>query len=246
MDKACQSCGMPLEHEDQYGTDAQHNNTDEYCKYCYKEGAFVQPDLTMEGMIQQCVPILVEEGMQAEEATSMLRNYLPHLKRWRSSEDTELPFDGPIREEYRGEIHLIGLKARTNNQKEQTPHGIIPGMWERFVGENVAGRIRGHEGLASVYGCYTDYENGALGEYTFFIGKEAAEDFQTPDELEELVIPAARYAIFQATHEPSSVIRVWQTIWAWAATGQGERTYTGDFEVYGNPDEPVLIYIAIK
>ncbi|AZH28956.1 MULTISPECIES: zinc ribbon domain-containing protein [Paenibacillus] len=246
MDKACQSCGMPLENEDQYGTDAQHHKTDEYCKYCYKEGAFVQPDLTMEGMIQQCVPILVEEGMQAEEATSMLRNYLPHLKRWRSLENTELPFDGPIREEYRGEIHLIGLKARTNNQKEQTPHGIIPGMWERFVGENVAGRIRGHEGLASIYGCYTDYENGALGEYTFFIGKEAAEDFQTPDELEELVIPAARYAIFQATHEPSSVFRVWQTIWAWAATGQGERTYTGDFEVYGNPDEPVLIYIAIK
>lgn len=28
--------------------------------------------------------------------------------------------------------------------------------------------------------------------------------------------------------------------------GQGERTYTGDFEVYGSPDEPVLIYIAIK
>lgn len=167
MDKACQSCGMPLEHEDQYGTDAQHHKTDEYCKYCYKEGEFVQPELTMEGMIQQCVPILVEEGMQAEEATSMLRNYLPHLKRWRSLEDTELQLDGPIREEYRGEIHLIGLKARTNNQKEQTSHGIIPNMWERFWSEGVPGRIRGHEGSASVYGCYTDYENGALGEYTF-------------------------------------------------------------------------------
>ncbi|MDQ0494703.1 zinc ribbon domain-containing protein [Paenibacillus brasilensis] len=246
MDTACQSCGMPLEHEDQYGTDAQHGETDEYCKYCYKEGAFVQPDLTMEEMIQQCVPILVEEGMQAEEATSMLRNHLPNLKRWRTSEDTELQMDGPIRVEYRGDIHLIGLKARTSNLKEQTSHGIIPAMWERFWAEGVSGRIRGHEGQASVYGCYTDYENGALGEYTFFIGKEAAADFQTPDDLEELAIPAARYAVFQATQEPSSVFRVWQTIWQWAAMGHAERTYTGDFEVYGSPEEPVLIYIAIK
>lgn len=246
MDKACQSCGMPLEHEDQYGTDAQHHKTDEYCKYCYKEGEFVQPELTMEGMIQQSVPFLVEKGMQKEEATSMLRNYLPFLKRWRSSEDTGLTLDGPIREEYRSEIRLIGLKARTSNQNEQTSHGIIPNMWGRFWNEDVPSQIRGHEGSASVYGCYTDYENGALGEYTFFIGKEAAVDFQTPDDLEELVIPSARYAVFQATQEPSSVFHVWQTIWEWAATGQGERTYTGDFEVYGSPDEPVLIYIAIK
>ncbi|WP_068496634.1 zinc ribbon domain-containing protein [Paenibacillus kribbensis] len=246
MDKVCQSCGMPLEHEDQYGTDAQHAKTDEYCKYCYKEGAFVQPDLTMEDMIQQCVPILVGEGMKAEEATSMLGNYLPILKRWRSSEHTGLQLDGPVREEYRGDIHLVGLKARTSNPKEQTSHGIIPAMWERFWTEDVPGRIRGREGQASVYGCYTDYENGALGEYTFFIGKEAAADFQTPDDLEKLVIPAARYAVFQATQEPSSVFRVWQTIWQWAAMGHAERTYTGDFEVYGGADEPVLIYIAIK
>ncbi|MCC3381443.1 zinc ribbon domain-containing protein [Paenibacillus farraposensis] len=246
MDKICQSCGMPLEHEEQYGTDAQHAKTDEYCKYCYKEGVFVQPDLTMEEMIQQCVPILVREGMQAEEADTMLRNYLPNLKRWRSSADTRLHGEGPIREECRGAIRLVGLKARTNNLNEQTSGGIIPKMWGRFWSEDVPGRIRGHEGQASVYGCYTDYENGALGDYTFFIGKEAAVDFQTPDDLEELVIPAARYAVFQASKEPASVIGVWQTIWQWAVTGQAERTYTGDFEVYGGPDEPVLIYIAIK
>lgn len=172
MDKACQSCGMPLEHEDQYGTDAQHHKTDEYCKYCYKEGEFVQPELTMEGMIQQSVPFLVEKGMQEEEATSMLRNYLPFLKRWRSSEDTGLTLDGPIREEYRGEIRLIGLKARTSNQNEQTSHGIIPNMWEHFWSEDVPGRIKEKAGHASVYGCYTDYENGALGEYTFLSGRK--------------------------------------------------------------------------
>lgn len=246
MDKACQSCGMPLKHEDQYGTDEQHGKTDEYCKYCYKEGAFIQPNLTMEQMIQQCVPILAGEGMREEEATLMLRNHLPNLKRWRSSEDMGLQFDVPIREEYRGDIHLVGLKARTSNPKEQTSNGIIPAMWKRFWIEDVPGRLRTHEEEASVYGCYTEYENGVLGKYSFFIGKEVAADFQTPDDLEGLVIPAARYAVFQATQEPSSVFRVWQSIWQWAAMGHAERTYTGDFEVYGSLDEPVLIYIAIK
>ncbi|WP_025685464.1 zinc ribbon domain-containing protein [Paenibacillus maysiensis] len=247
MDKACQSCGMPLEHEEQYGTDAHQVKTDEYCKYCYKEGAFVQPDLTMEEMIQQCAPILAEQGMQKEEAVAMMRNYLPNLKRWRSQESTEREEDfKPIREESRGEIRLIGLAARTSNRNEQTSQAIIPGMWERFWSEDVPGRISGHEEHRSVYGCYTNYENGVFGDYTFFIGKEAAVDGEASDGLEQLVIPAARYAVFQATPEPFSVFRVWQAIWSWAALGQAERTYTGDFEVYGNPDEPVLIYIAIK
>jgi predicted transcriptional regulator YdeE len=246
MDKVCQSCGMPLEDEDQYGTDAQHGKTDEYCKYCYEGGAFVQPDLTMDEMIRQCVSILAEEGMQGEEAASMMHSYLPNLKRWRSQEDTGREDDGPIREESRGEIRLVGLTARTSNRNEQTSHGVIPNMWERFWSEDVPSRIRGHEGHRPVYGCYTNYENGVFGEYTFFIGKEAAVDCETPDGLEELVIPSARYAVFQAPGGPSSVFRVWQEIWRWAATGQAERTYTGDFEVYGSPEEPVLIYIAIK
>nr|WP_093470970.1 zinc ribbon domain-containing protein [Paenibacillus popilliae] len=47
-----------------------------------KGGAFKQPDMTMEEMIEVCVPFVVKNGMEEQAARSMLRSYLPTLKRW--------------------------------------------------------------------------------------------------------------------------------------------------------------------
>ena len=44
----CQSCGMPLE-EKLLGTNADGSKNEEYCIYCYKDGAFTG-DFTMEEM----------------------------------------------------------------------------------------------------------------------------------------------------------------------------------------------------
>ena len=56
----CQSCGMPMQ-EDQYGINQDGSKNDEYCCYCYKEGAFAQ-DCTMEEMADLCAPFEVERG----------------------------------------------------------------------------------------------------------------------------------------------------------------------------------------
>jgi len=77
----CQSCCMPLS-EGTYGTDADGSVNYDYCSYCYENGKFVAPDLTMEEMIAICVPYMVEQGMQEEDALSILENTLPKLKRW--------------------------------------------------------------------------------------------------------------------------------------------------------------------
>ena len=45
--KFCQSCGMPLQAEDQWGTNADGSLNEEYCCYCYQKDAFTQ-DYTME------------------------------------------------------------------------------------------------------------------------------------------------------------------------------------------------------
>ena len=37
--KFCQSCGMPLQAEDQWGTNADGSLNEEYCCYCYQKGA---------------------------------------------------------------------------------------------------------------------------------------------------------------------------------------------------------------
>ena len=52
----CQSCGMPMgETEELYGTNADGSKNEEYCKYCFENGAFTFPG-TMEEMIEICVP----------------------------------------------------------------------------------------------------------------------------------------------------------------------------------------------
>ena len=79
----CQSCSMPMT-EDLYGTNADGTANKEYCKYCYADGEFTTPDITMDSMIAICVPHMVAQGMKAEDARDLLEKTLPHLKRWQS------------------------------------------------------------------------------------------------------------------------------------------------------------------
>ena len=79
----CQSCSMPMS-DDLFGTNADGTANHEYCKYCYVNGAFTAPDMTMEEMIEVCVPFMVEQGMSKESATCLLKEHLPKLKRWQA------------------------------------------------------------------------------------------------------------------------------------------------------------------
>lgn len=85
--KICQSCGMPMIEENQFGKNADGSKNEEYCIYCYPNGAFSK-DETMEDMIACCAPIMVQEGTckDEEEARKMLTEYLPTLKRWKVSQ----------------------------------------------------------------------------------------------------------------------------------------------------------------
>jgi hypothetical protein len=81
-EKICQSCAMPLENEEQLGTNKDGSKNEEYCFYCYKEGEYTD-NRTLEGMIEVCVPFMVEQGMTKEEAKKILEQTLPNLKRWK-------------------------------------------------------------------------------------------------------------------------------------------------------------------
>lgn len=45
----CQSCGMPMTEEAHFATNADGSRNEDYCCYCYENGAFKQ-DCTMEEM----------------------------------------------------------------------------------------------------------------------------------------------------------------------------------------------------
>ena len=82
--KFCQSCGMPMcEGEDVYGTNADGSKSEDYCSYCYADGAFTS-ECTMDEMIEICVPHVVEfhADMDEDGARNMMKEFFPKLKRW--------------------------------------------------------------------------------------------------------------------------------------------------------------------
>lgn len=82
MQEYCQSCGMPLENSLR-GTEGDGTVSHDYCIYCYKNGEFTQPHVTMEEMINICIPHMLKSGFDEEEAQRMLSEFLPTLKRWK-------------------------------------------------------------------------------------------------------------------------------------------------------------------
>ncbi len=77
---------MPLT-EENLGTNADGNKNEEYCMYCYKDGAFTN-DCTMEEMIEFCAQFVDEvnknmpQPMTKEQYKQMMQQYFPTLKRW--------------------------------------------------------------------------------------------------------------------------------------------------------------------
>lgn len=78
----CQSCSMPLDKPEMMGTEKDGSKSNEYCVYCYQNGAFINPNMTLEEM-----KILVKEQMGKRKINTNLINMavssLPNLKRWR-------------------------------------------------------------------------------------------------------------------------------------------------------------------
>ena len=80
--KICQSCGMPLNKEENWGTNENNSKTKEYCKFCFLDGKFTNPDLTMEKVIEKSVELSTKLWMPEDKAREIANNTIPKLKRW--------------------------------------------------------------------------------------------------------------------------------------------------------------------
>lgn len=80
--KNCQSCGMPLNKDPQkVGAEADGSKSTMYCSYCYGEGKFKQPDITVEEMQAFCKNKMKEMGFPGFLAGFFTKG-IPNLKRW--------------------------------------------------------------------------------------------------------------------------------------------------------------------
>ena len=76
----CQCCGMPLEDEI-IGRNKDGSMNEEYCKWCYADGTYTYND--MDDLINVCIPHMVKEGFNDEQARTYMRNMLPNLDYWK-------------------------------------------------------------------------------------------------------------------------------------------------------------------
>lgn len=80
----CQSCGMPLSKEfGNLGTNADGTRSDEFCKFCFANGDFTNPNQTLEEMIASSIENMTTDlQMPLERATELANSFIPTLRRW--------------------------------------------------------------------------------------------------------------------------------------------------------------------
>ena len=109
----CQSCGMPLTDEI-LGTNADGSKNEEYCIYCFKDGAFTG-DFTMEEMIEFCSQFVEQynkdsgQNLTQDEYKAMLRQYYPNLKRWSTPTDQLPHANSPLKQKYIDEVNALNI-----------------------------------------------------------------------------------------------------------------------------------------
>ena len=81
--KNCQSCGMPMKKDPQGGgTNADGTKSTMYCSYCYQNGAFFSPEMTVTEMQDLVKGKLKEMGMPGFIAIFFTMG-IPKLARWK-------------------------------------------------------------------------------------------------------------------------------------------------------------------
>lgn len=78
----CQSCSMPLDNPDLQGTEKDGSKSEDYCKYCYQNGAFVTPGMSLKEMTTLVVTQMEKMNLDAK-TIDMAVSALPNLKRWK-------------------------------------------------------------------------------------------------------------------------------------------------------------------
>mgnify|MGYP001591454381 CR=1 FL=1 len=78
----CQSCGMPLSRDAEGGgTETDGSRSTEYCSHCYQTGAFTDPQMTADRMVER-----VNERLQQMKLPPgmvvKLTGEIPTLRRW--------------------------------------------------------------------------------------------------------------------------------------------------------------------
>jgi len=143
---------------------------------------------------------------------------------------------------------VIGISVETSNNNGQVMNDLMT-LWSRFQTENLLDRIP-NQVSSDIYSIYTDYESDHTGKYTCLLGLTVSSLDTIPEGMVGREFPGQTVTTFLAEGMlPTAVADKWEEIWA--ADTELNRSYTYDFEVYGerarnNDQSEVDIYIGTK
>jgi hypothetical protein len=77
----CQSCSIPVLRPPDFGTNADGSLSKYYCRFCYQNGNYLDPELTMDRMIELSAEAMRQMKLP-EKDIEQARKIIPTLKRW--------------------------------------------------------------------------------------------------------------------------------------------------------------------
>jgi len=145
------------------------------------------------------------------------------------------------------QFSVVGISIRTTNENGQSANDI-PALWNKFMSEGIMEKIPGKID-ATIYCLYTDYEKDHTKPYTTILGCKVENLDNIPHGMVGKTIGEGKYSkqLAKGNILQGMVFNEWKKIW----TSDLQRTFTIDFEVYGekaqNPQNAeVDIFIAVK
>jgi len=75
---------MPIDKPENRGTEKDGSKSDTYCKYCYQNGAFTDPDMTMQQVLDISISEMRKQHLPENIIQETIRMF-PGLKRWRTA-----------------------------------------------------------------------------------------------------------------------------------------------------------------
>jgi AraC family transcriptional regulator len=77
----CQSCAMPMDAPEKFGTEADGSQNADYCCHCWKKGKFAYTS-TLAQAVESNIPWWKEDGESDDDARAKIMEVFPTLKRW--------------------------------------------------------------------------------------------------------------------------------------------------------------------
>lgn len=144
-------------------------------------------------------------------------------------------------------FHIIGIDIRTTNQEGKAGQDI-PALWNRFLSQSLMEKIPSKIG-SEIFCIYTEYEGDHDLPYTTLLGCKVVSLDNVPEGMRGMTFTSQKLEKYtvRGNLQQGTVWNKWLEIWEEGL----DRTYSFDFEVYGekaqNPeDAEVDIYISVN